>query len=275
VHRIDNESNTSTLPAPAAVGVNPNGYFTGGNPGGGIPPTIVTADFMNAIQEEIANVILDAGLTLNKTTQNQLLAAINAKITTGTAAVLPVIDTTALVKGSSDATKRLRIEVDGFTTGQTRVITPPNCDLSNFLIQRVSTTTATTATGTTTFPLDDTIPQSTEGDQYMTLSFTPKISTSILEIEFYGTFKNSASGSIGVALFQDSATNASCAVQGGTGNSGVDGTIYLKHFQTSGSTSAITFKIRAGSPSAGTTTFLDNDFGTKALAFMCVKEYAA
>lgn len=39
---------------------------------------------------------------------------------------LPVADTTAIVKGSADATKLLRFEVDGFTTATTRVLTPPN-----------------------------------------------------------------------------------------------------------------------------------------------------
>lgn len=43
-----------------------------------------------------------------------------------TASVLPVVDSTAVVKGSSDATKLLRFEVDGFTTGVTRVLTAPN-----------------------------------------------------------------------------------------------------------------------------------------------------
>ena len=43
-------------------------------------------------------------------------------------ASLPVADTQTLVKGSADATKLLRIEVDGFTTGTTRVLTPPNAD---------------------------------------------------------------------------------------------------------------------------------------------------
>lgn len=38
------------------------------------------------------------------------------------------IDTTAVVKGSADATKQLRFEVDGFTTATTRVLTPPNYD---------------------------------------------------------------------------------------------------------------------------------------------------
>lgn len=37
---------------------------------------------------------------------------------------LPVADTTSLVKGSDDATKLWRVEVDGFTTGTTRVLIP-------------------------------------------------------------------------------------------------------------------------------------------------------
>ena len=41
---------------------------------------------------------------------------------------LPVVDTTGVVKGSADATKILRFEVDGFTTATTRVLTPQNAD---------------------------------------------------------------------------------------------------------------------------------------------------
>lgn len=39
---------------------------------------------------------------------------------------LPVVDTTAIVMGSSDPTKLLRFEVDGFSAGATRILTPPN-----------------------------------------------------------------------------------------------------------------------------------------------------
>lgn len=41
---------------------------------------------------------------------------------------LPFIDSTPIVRGSADNTKQLRFEVDGFTTGTTRVLTPPNFD---------------------------------------------------------------------------------------------------------------------------------------------------
>ena len=39
---------------------------------------------------------------------------------------LPVVDTTSVIKGSADATKLVRFEVDGFTTGTTRTLTPQN-----------------------------------------------------------------------------------------------------------------------------------------------------
>lgn len=40
----------------------------------------------------------------------------------------PFLDTNALVTGSSDGTKKLRFEVDGLTTGNTRVMTVPDYD---------------------------------------------------------------------------------------------------------------------------------------------------
>ncbi len=47
-----------------------------------------------------------------------------------TLAALPVVDTTAIVKGSGDDTKLMRIEVDGLTTGTTRVLTMPDADIT-------------------------------------------------------------------------------------------------------------------------------------------------
>jgi len=51
-------------------------------------------------------------------------------ITPNTLAALPVVDTTAIVKGSGDDTKLMRIEVDGLTTGTTRVLTMPDADIT-------------------------------------------------------------------------------------------------------------------------------------------------
>lgn len=54
----------------------------------------------------------------------------------------PFLDTNALVKGSADPTKLLRFEVDGFTAGATRVMTPPNQDTTLAGLSVVQTFTA-------------------------------------------------------------------------------------------------------------------------------------
>lgn len=57
--------------------------YTEGNPALGIPATVVGAEEMNNLQEEIVNVILDQGITLNATVENQLLLAIRSMIGLG------------------------------------------------------------------------------------------------------------------------------------------------------------------------------------------------
>ena len=65
-------------------------------------------------------------------------------------------------------------------------------------------------TGTTQMVGDDSIPQNTEGDEYMTLAITPKSVTNKLKIEVVAVLSNSsaATHSMLVALFQDAGANA-------------------------------------------------------------------
>lgn len=78
MYEIDNATAATVMPTPGAVGPNPGGFFTVGNPGTGTPATVVDADWFNAVQEELANAIRGAGITLSKTNRSQLLAAIQA-----------------------------------------------------------------------------------------------------------------------------------------------------------------------------------------------------
>lgn len=75
--QIDSDAVSATLPPPASVGPTV-GYFTKGDPGNAIPATVVSDDWLNMVQEELANVVLAAGLTLSKTTYDQVLTAIRA-----------------------------------------------------------------------------------------------------------------------------------------------------------------------------------------------------
>jgi hypothetical protein len=116
--------------------------------------------------------------------------------------------------------------------------------------QVVTFETGAVATGSTGIPSDDTIPQSTEGDQYMSLSITPKSATSKLIIEVVAFLTSSYGGgafNIIGALFQDSGVNAIAAGWVGGGNAvGAGRPLVIRHVLTSGTTSSTTFKFRAG-----------------------------
>lgn len=72
--RIDNASSTTSQPSRGTAGT--LGYFTDGNPGAAIPATIVTQDWLNIVQNEIAFVVTQSGDTLDKADDTQLYQAI-------------------------------------------------------------------------------------------------------------------------------------------------------------------------------------------------------
>lgn len=76
MYRIDNATAATTIPTPGPIGPNPDGFFFGGNPSLGELATVVNADWLNSIQEEICAVVDAAGITLDKTVRTQLLQAI-------------------------------------------------------------------------------------------------------------------------------------------------------------------------------------------------------
>ncbi|BCF96644.1 hypothetical protein PPGU19_012130 [Paraburkholderia sp. PGU19] len=81
--QTDQATAAASLPTPAAAGT--QGFFTNGNPSTGVAATILDADFMNMVMLELANVVTGAGLTLSKTTYNQVLAAIKQLAQSGSA----------------------------------------------------------------------------------------------------------------------------------------------------------------------------------------------
>jgi len=113
-----------------------------------------------------------------------------------------------------------------------------------------------TSSGTTTMPCDDSIPQNTEGVEFLTKAITPKATTNILVIEASLLLGFNADVSVEnqtVALFQDSTANALAATSTWFPVSGGTLTIPLKHVMLAGTTSSTTFKIRSGNHNAGTT----------------------
>jgi hypothetical protein len=136
--------------------------------------------------------------------------------------------------------------------------------LSGSVAQVVASEDGAVATGTTIMPSDDTIPQNTEGDQYLSVSITPTSSTSILIIDVTFNGAISVNGQVVVGLFQDSTANALAAVALNVVGVNDRNICTFRHKMTAGTTSATTFKVRAGPNSAGTLTF-NGSSGSRAL----------
>ena len=76
MQRVDGADVAGILAAPAAT-VAP-GYFTDGDPGLGVPATVITQDWLNSIQEELVAVAILKGAALNKANLAQLATALGA-----------------------------------------------------------------------------------------------------------------------------------------------------------------------------------------------------
>lgn len=147
------------------------------------------------------------------------------------------------------------------------------------LVQTVRTDFTEVATGTTTIPSDDSIPQNTEGDEYMTRAVTPSSAANMLRVEAQASLSNGASVQILAALFQDSTADALAAVKQNAPGTAQVVECRLAHVRIAGTTSVTTFKMRGGAAGAGTTTFNGEStgrlFGGVMNSFMAVDEIMA
>ncbi|MBX9704643.1 MAG: hypothetical protein K5Q00_00180 [Gammaproteobacteria bacterium] len=87
MHRIDNESAVTPMPAAPATQSHPNYFFDDGNEGTLTLPTRVDYHFLNTVQEEIIAVLVAAGITPSKTDRDQLLEAIYNLASGGTTTI--------------------------------------------------------------------------------------------------------------------------------------------------------------------------------------------
>jgi hypothetical protein len=153
---------------------------------------------------------------------------------------------------------------------------------TNKLLQVQVLQTGTAASGTTQIPYDNTIPQITEGTEFMTVTITPTSASSILEIRYQAYCSHSSSNYLTGAIFRDSTANA--LVAGAAYINGGDGTFLLigQYRLTAGSTSSTTFRFRMGQGNAGGTTYFNavsavspsGMFGGVEGSYLAVYEYA-
>ena len=147
----------------------------------------------------------------------------------------------------------------------------------NGVVQTVNTQNGGAGSGTTAIPWDDTIPQNTEGDEYINRSITPKNTNNILHIDVTLVLSNNAATVQTAALFQDTTASAIAAagVYIDTADKGY--TLTFKHKMVAGTTSATTFKVRSGGQS-GTTTLNgagSRKYGGVSASSITITEYTA
>lgn len=147
------------------------------------------------------------------------------------------------------------------------------------VLQQVVSTSSARTTTTAVTPIDDTIPQSTEGAEFMTVSITPSNASNLLLIEIDAQLEvTTANAYVIMALHKNSDADALAAVAEFI-VSGAQAPITLRHRMTAGTTSSVTFKMRAGT-NTGSTLALNSYngarvFGGVSASIMTVTEIAA
>jgi hypothetical protein len=118
--------------------------------------------------------------------------------------------------------------------------------------QVVVASTNVPVTTTAIIATDDTIPQNTEGAEFMTISITPTNSNSTLIIEFFSWGSASNIAAVTLSLFEDSNVNAFYAVAAGVSSGNACSPFYIRTTLPAISMSSRTYKLRFG-PSYGVT----------------------
>lgn len=112
---------------------------------------------------------------------------------------------------------------------------------------RSTLTAVSTYSSSVTIPVDNTIPQNTEGSEIMTVTITPTNASSVLRVKAHVNVANlSATGTVVLALFRDSTANAVCTAWQNFMTTFTVMQVNLDHAESAGSTSSTTFKLRIG-----------------------------
>ena len=121
----------------------------------------------------------------------------------------------------------------------------PNVKLAGDVVQVVNVQTGAVITGNTGMPFDDSIPQKSEGNEYMQLAITPTSASNKLKIQVVWNGARDNGGELVLGLFKDLDNDALAAItQYATQNQIQNMT--LVHYMTAPGVSAYTFKALVG-----------------------------
>ncbi len=262
-------TNATTTPTLAVSGLtagtitDPGGSLVGA---GGIAAGVVAVVHVSAVTtgtptfqlQSLANTLVSGGGTINNLAWFAGTGRVIASLATANSGLL-VTSAGGVPSISGTIPNGVIATTQAQADNSTKLATDAYVDRVG-VQQIVATQTGAVATGTTVMPWDDTIPQIGEGDQYMSQAITPKSATSKLRIDVVFNFSSSGVDVVTAALFQDSTNNALAAIAQDVLN---QDNVKFSWLMTSGTTSATTFKVRAGPNSGGTLTFNGNTAARK------------
>lgn len=215
------------------------------------------------VQFNVANNTSNAVVTLNNPTGTGNFVLQNA----------PTIGGNVTMTGNLTVSQN--ITVTGTTSLQGSLI-------SDYWIQRVTSSDGAVRTFTTVIPFDDTIPQNTEGDEYTALnaSITPTNANSklLIELTFPMIASNAANETYSFAIFQQGTANALVAGAARSPLVHNQNTQTLRITQTAGAVSQLSFNVRVGPEVAGEITTVNGiasarKFGGVCLSSLSVTEF--
>jgi hypothetical protein len=120
-------------------------------------------------------------------------------------------------------------------------------------VQTAGNSTGAVATGTTVIPYDDTIPTSSEGDEFLSQAIIPRGAPNLLVVEAALHLANSGAAQLAGALFQDAGAAAIATAWQTLDTADFVRRVAIDHTLLAGTVSSTTLKVRAGG-TAGTTT---------------------
>lgn len=154
--------------------------------------------------------------------------------------------------GLAALTLAIQFTVQASGPGLTTALITQEVERVETVVQLQSASLHSLVTGTTTLPFDDTIPQSTEGNEILTVLITPRSATNLLVVTFTGNSGHTL-GVLGTAaLFRDSVADAVAATPINLPALGTSVSVSLRHVEVAGSTNPTTFKVRIGYTTVGT-----------------------
>jgi hypothetical protein len=162
------------------------------------------------------------------------------------------------------------------STGDMRAVSFSEVGASK-VVQQVYSTVSSRVVCSNTIPRDNTIPQNTEGTEFLTATITPTSASNSLWIVAQVNINGGGGGRPQVAMFRDSTADAVTVGCGAQTDTNSMATITLSYRESAGSTSATTFKLRGGDISGNANVNGNNSgqlYGGASITSMTITEVA-